>query len=40
MADNRTNRIRYACGFVTAELKEDAEGNLKIYKIIKDKYGN
>ena len=38
LADNRTNRIRYACGFVTAELKEDAEGNLKIYKIIKDKY--
>ena len=32
------NRVRYACGFVTAELKEDAEGNLKIYKIIKDKY--
>ncbi|ANS04585.1 hypothetical protein [uncultured Mediterranean phage] len=38
LAENRSNRIRYQCGFVTAELKEDAEGNLKIYKIIKDKY--
>ena len=40
LSDNRVNTIRYACGFVTAELKEDAEGNLKIYKIIKDKYSN
>ena len=40
LSEGRENVIRYACGFVTAELKEDAEGNLKIYKIIKDKYGN
>ena len=40
LSDNRVNTIRYACGFVTAELREDAEGNLKIYKIIKDKYSN
>ena len=38
LSDSRENVIRYACGFVTAELKEDAEGNLKIYKIIEDKY--
>jgi len=40
LSDNRVNTIRYECGFVTAELREDAEGNLKIYKIIKDKYGD
>ena len=40
LADNRTNVIRYECGQVTAELRPDAEGNLKIYKIIEDKYGN
>ena len=40
LADNRANVIRYECGFVTAELKEDAEGKLKIYKIIEDKYGH
>ena len=40
LSDNRVNTIRYECGFVTAELKEDAEGNLKIYKIVKDKYDN
>ncbi len=40
LSDNRENTIRYACGFVKAELKEDAEGNLKIYKILEDKYGH
>ena len=39
LSESRENVIRYACGFVTAELREDMEGNLKIYKIIKDKYG-
>tara|TARA_B100001059_G_C17766263_1_gene545755 strand:- start:833 stop:1069 length:237 start_codon:yes stop_codon:yes gene_type:complete len=38
LADNRTNVIRYECGQVKAELRPDAEGNLKIYKIIEDKY--
>jgi|TARA_R100001460_G_scaffold25211_3_gene50727 hypothetical protein len=38
LAENRTNRIRYECGKVKAELREDSEGNLKIYKIIEDKY--
>ncbi len=40
LSDNRSNVIRYECGQVTAELRPDAEGNLKIYKIIEDKYGN
>ena len=34
LADNRSNVIRYECGLVKAELKPDAEGKLKIYKII------
>ena len=38
LADNRTNVIRYACGEVLAELEPDAEGNLKIKKIIEEKY--
>jgi len=38
LADNRSNVIRYECGQVKAELRPDAEGNLKIYKIIEDKY--
>ena len=38
LADNRSNLIRYECGQVKAELRPDAEGNLKIYKIIEDKY--
>ena len=37
LADNRTNRIRYECGFVEAELEPDMEGNLRIKKIIKAK---
>jgi hypothetical protein len=32
------NVIRYECGQVKAELRPDAEGNLKIYKILEDKY--
>lgn len=38
LAEGRENVIRYECGLVTAELKPDAEGNLKIYKIIKEKH--
>tara|TARA_R110001606_G_scaffold299853_1_gene447575 strand:+ start:438 stop:677 length:240 start_codon:yes stop_codon:yes gene_type:complete len=38
LSDNRSNVIRYECGQVKAELRPDAEGNLKIYKIIEDKY--
>ena len=38
LADNRTNVIRYECGLVKAELEPDAEGNLKIKKIIEGKY--
>ena len=34
LADNRVNTIRYECGQVKAELRPDAEDNLKIYKII------
>ena len=37
LAQNRTNRIRYECGQVKAELEPDMEGNLKIKKIIEDK---
>ena len=40
LSDNRSNVIRYECGQVKAELRPDSEGNLKIYKIIEDKYGN
>ncbi len=38
LAINRANVIRYECGKVKAELRPDSEGNLKIYKIIEDKY--
>ena len=38
LAERRTNVIRYECGQVKAELRPDAEGNMKIYKIIEDKY--
>jgi hypothetical protein len=34
----RENVIRYECGQVKAELRPDSEGNLKIYKIIEEKY--
>ena len=37
LSDNRVNVIRYECGQVKAELRPDFEGNLKIYKIIKEK---
>ena len=40
LSEGRENVIRYECGQVKAELRPDAEGNLKIYKIIEDKYGN
>tara|TARA_R110000851_G_scaffold121230_2_gene249712 strand:+ start:283 stop:537 length:255 start_codon:yes stop_codon:yes gene_type:complete len=40
LSDNRVNVIRYECGLVKAELRPDAEGNMKIYKIIEDKYAN
>ena len=38
LAENRTNVIRYECGQVEAELRPDAEGNMKIYKIVTHKY--
>ena len=38
LSNNRVNTIRYECGQVKAELRPDAEGNLKIFKIIEDKY--
>ena len=38
LSNNRVNTIRYECGQVKAELRPDAEGNMKIYKIIEDKY--
>ena len=38
LSNNRVNTIRYECGQVKAELRPDAEGNLKIYKILEDKY--
>lgn len=38
LSDNRSNVIRYACGEVLAELEPDAEGKLKIKKILEDKY--
>ena len=40
LSNNRVNTIRYECGQVKAELRPDAEGNMKIYKIIEDKYSN
>ena len=40
LSNNRVNTIRYECGQVKAELRPDAEGNMKIYKIIEDKYEN
>ena len=36
LSKSRENVIRYECKQVKAELRPDAEGNLKIYKIIKD----
>ena len=36
LSDNRVNTIRYECGQVKAELRPDAEGRMKIYKIIKE----
>jgi hypothetical protein len=38
LSSSRENVIRYECGQVKAELRPDSEGNLKIYKIIEDKY--
>ena len=38
LSNNRSNVIRYACGEVLAELEPDAEGKLKIKKILEDKY--
>ena len=40
LSQGRANVIRYECGQVEAELRPDAEGNLKIYKIIEDKYSD
>lgn len=37
LSDSRSNVIRYACGEVKAELEPDAEGNLKIKKILDGK---
>ena len=36
LSDNRVNVIRYECDRVKAELRQDFEGNLKIYKIIEE----
>ena len=38
LSQGRENVIRYECGQVKAELRPDSEGNLKIYKILEDKY--
>ena len=38
LSDNRENVIQYKCGQVLAELEPDSEGNLKIKKILEDKY--
>tara|TARA_R100001443_G_C3215949_1_gene144664 strand:+ start:117 stop:353 length:237 start_codon:yes stop_codon:yes gene_type:complete len=38
LSESRENVIRYACGEVLAELEPDSEGNLKIKKILEDKY--
>ena len=40
LSDNRLNTIRYECGKVKAELVPDSEGNMKILRIIEDKYGH
>ena len=37
LAENRTNRIRYECDLVKAELVPDSEGKLKILKILESK---
>jgi hypothetical protein len=36
LSQGRENVIRYECGQVKAELRPDAEGRLKIYKIIEE----
>ena len=38
LSESRENVIRYECGQVLAELEPDSEGNLKIKKILEDKY--
>ena len=38
LADIRANVIQYQCGQVVAELEPDSEGNMKIKKILEDKY--
>ena len=38
LSQGRENVIRCECGQVKAELRPDSEGNLKIYKILEDKY--
>ncbi len=38
LSEGRENVIRYECGQVKAELVPDSEGNMKILKIIEDKY--
>ena len=38
LSESRENVIRYACGEVLAELEPDSEGNMKIKKILEDKY--
>tara|TARA_Y100000356_G_C11200030_1_gene257141 strand:+ start:20 stop:256 length:237 start_codon:yes stop_codon:yes gene_type:complete len=38
LSQSRENVIQYSCGQVVAELRPDSEGNMKIYKIIEDKY--
>ena len=37
LSESRTNVIRFACGEVLAELEPDAEGNLKIKKLVEGK---
>lgn len=37
LSESRTNVIRFACGEVLAELEPDAEGNLKIRKLVEGK---
>ena len=36
LSSSRENVIRYECAQVKAELRPDAEGRLKIYKIIEE----
>jgi len=36
LSSGRANVIRYECAQVKAELRPDAEGRLKIYKIIEE----